>query len=137
MNNPDRQMRPPPRRSHRVARPLWCLLGAVALLLGAIGVVLPLLHTTPIIILAAFAFGKSSPRLETWLVNSETFGPMIADWRAHGAIAPKYKRIALGMMAAAFILSVLMGLAAHILLIQAVCLSGAATFILTRPSGPE
>ena len=118
-------------------RLFWFMVGFAALVLGAIGVVLPLLPTTPFIILAAFAFGKSSPRLEAWLENSATFGPMIANWRAHGAIAMRYKLIALGMMGGAFVISVLLQMSARVLIIQAVCLAAAATFILTRPSGPE
>ena len=118
-------------------RIIWFALGAMALALGALGVILPVLPTTPFIILAAFAFGKSSPALAAWLENSRSFGPIIADWRAHGAIAPRYKVIAVGMMAAVFALSLILRASGTILLIQAVCLGGAALFILTRPHGPE
>ncbi|MCD1619632.1 YbaN family protein [Salipiger marinus] len=118
-------------------RVFWFSVGALALLLGVIGVVLPVLPTTPFVILAAFAFGRSSPALQRRLEQSPTFGPMIADWRAHGAIAPKYKAMALTMMAAALGLSVAMGLALHLLAIQTICIAGAATFILTRPNGPQ
>ncbi len=118
-------------------RILWLCLGGISLALGAIGAVLPLLPTTPFVILSAFAFSKSSPRVAAWLTDSPTFGPMIADWRAHGAIAPRYKRLAVGMMAAAFFLSLFLGVKPLVLVIQAVCLSGAAAFVLTRPDGPR
>lgn len=118
-------------------RVFWFSIGALALLLGVVGVVLPVLPTTPFVILAAFAFGRSSPALQRRLEESRTFGPMIADWRAHGAIAPRYKAMALTMMAAALGLSVAMGLALHLLAIQAACIAAAATFILTRPNGPQ
>lgn len=107
-----------------------------ALALGAIGAVLPILPTTPFVILAAFAFGKSSPRFQAWLENSKLFGPIIADWRANGSIALPYKAIALTMMGAVFALSIYNGWPALVLVIQAVCIAGAATFILTRPSRP-
>lgn len=113
---------------------LWRLLGFTALGLGALGVVLPILPTTPFVILAAFAFGKSSPRLEAWLLDHKTFGPMIADWREHGAIARRYKVIAVAMMGAAFALSLWSGVAPMVLGIQFICLSGAAAFVLSRPS---
>ena len=87
-----------------LGRVFWFCLGGISLALGAIGAILPILPTTPFVILSAFAFGKSSPRLAAWLNNSPTFGPMIADWRSHGAIAPRYKRIAVTMMAARNIL---------------------------------
>ena len=119
------------------ARILWFCLGGISLALGAIGAVLPVLPTTPFVILSAFAFGKSSPRLARWLNEHPTFGPMIADWRTHGAIAPRYKRLAVGMMGAAFGLSLFLGASSLVLVIQAICLTGAAAFVLTRPDGPR
>ncbi len=118
-------------------RLFWLCVGGIALALGAIGAVLPVLPTTPFVILAAFAFGQSSPRLQAWLENSETFGPMILEWRDHGAIAPRYKVMAVTMMAAAFVLSLVLGVKPLVLIIQAVCLSGAALFVLSRPNGPS
>ena len=117
-----------------MARAFWFSIGIIALVLGGIGVVLPVLPTTPFVILAAFAFGKSSPRFEAWLLSSATFGPMIADWRETGSIAPRFKAIACGMMGAVFLLSLAMGVPGRVLVIQAVCLGGAAAFILSRPS---
>ena len=118
-------------------RGLWFLLGWLALVLGAIGVVLPVLPTTPFVILAAFAFSNGSPRMHRYLENHRTFGPMIADWRAHGAIAPRYKAIAVIMMAAALTGSIIAGLRVEALVIQALCMAGAATYVLSRPSGPR
>ncbi|KJS18677.1 MAG: hypothetical protein VR78_04275 [Hoeflea sp. BRH_c9] len=112
----------------------WLTLGWVALALGVIGVALPLLPTTPFIILAAFAFGRSSLRLQTWLENNRTFGPIIAEWRTNGAIAPRNKAMAIAMMLAAFSASIAMGIASLVLIIQGVCMLGAAAFILSRPN---
>lgn len=120
-----------------MTRMLWFCTGGVSLLLGAIGAVLPVLPTTPFIILAAFAFSKSSPRLELWLKSHRIFGPMIADWQLHGAIALRYKIIATIMMAAAFGFSLAMSFSAAVLIIQAICLTAAALFVLTRPHGPD
>ena len=118
-------------------RTIWFVVGAVALILGAIGVILPVLPTTPFVILAAFAFGKSVPAWQHWLKQSQTFGPMIADWEAHGAIAPRYKMIAGLMMLATLILSLAMSVSLWIIAIQALCLLGAFTFVVTRPNGPQ
>ena len=117
-------------------RAVWLAIGFAALALGAIGVLLPLLPTTPFVIIAAFAFGKSSPTLARWLETSRTFGPVIADWREHGAIAPRFKALAMAMMAAVFLLSVAMSVSAFVLIVQAIYMTGAAAFILSRPNGP-
>src|SRR3546814_11599305 len=54
----------------------WASLG-----LGAIGAFLPLLPTVPFVILAAFCFARSSPRLEKWLLTHPHFGHHIVAWR--------------------------------------------------------
>lgn len=122
---------------HFITRPIWVLLGSLSLGLGVIGIPLPVLPTTPFILLAAFCFGKGSPRLRHWLENHPTFGKPILTWEDHGAIAPRHKRMAAVMMAATFGLSLVLGLPTHVLIIQAVCLSGAALYVLTRPHGPQ
>lgn len=114
---------------------IWNIIGLTALGLGFLGVVLPILPTTPFILLAAFAFGKSHPGLRRWLIEHGHFGPMIADWEANRAIAPKVKTFACVMMAVTFGLSLWLGASSTVLIIQAVALSGAALFVLSRPNG--
>lgn len=118
----------------RIFRALWLVMGILALVLAALGVILPVLPTTPFVLIAAFAFSRSSPRLHAWLENNPTFGPVIVNWRETGSIAPKVKMLAVGMMLAVFVLSLVMGVKLLILVIQAVCMGGAAAFILTRPN---
>ncbi len=121
---------------HWTSRQAWFALGFLSLLVGFVGVFLPLLPTTPLVILAAFAFSKCSPRFERWLLEHRLFGPIIADWRQNRSIAPKYKAISVGMMGAVFCLSVAMSVPGFVLAIQGIVLGLAATFILTRPSYP-
>ena len=113
----------------------WLILGWISVALGFIGVVLPVLPTTPFLILAAFAFGKSSPRLKQWLLDHPIFGGPIRDWETKGAVRPRHKAVACTAMALIFTVSLLSQLSPTILLIQALAMGGAATFILTRPSG--
>ncbi len=115
-------------------RTMWFAIGTVALTLGFIGIALPVLPTTPFVLLAAFAFGKSAPAISNWLETSQTFGPIIADWRDRGAIAPRFKILAISMMAGVLLLSVALSAAVIVLFVQAVCMAGAAAFILSRPS---
>lgn len=117
-------------------RPFWVAVGALSLAIGAIGVVLPILPTTPFVILAAFAFARSAPRIARWIEESRSFGPLLADWRAHGAIAPRYKRLAMAMMALAIAGAVWAGAPLHAIAIQCLCIACASVFILTRPGGP-
>lgn len=114
----------------------WLALGWTSLGAGALGVVLPVLPTTPFVIVAAFAFGKASPRLRAWLVNNRHFGPVISEWQTNGAIAPRFKIMAMLMMAAVFVVSVALSLPSHVLAIQAIGILAAAGFILTRPNPP-
>ncbi|QJB70115.1 YbaN family protein [Parasphingorhabdus halotolerans] len=88
-------------------RQLYLLAGLTALGLGAIGVVLPLLPTVPFVILAAFCFARSSPRLEAWLLDHKIFGPHILNWRNNRAITKKGKRAALVAFLASIIIALI------------------------------
>lgn len=116
-------------------RGLWLGLGGLFLGLGLLGVVLPVLPTTPFLLLAAGCFARSSPRLHGWLLAHPLFGPPIRDWEENGAISRKAKRLALGSMAAVLLVSVVAGLSWKVLLAQAVLIAVGSAFILTRPDG--
>jgi uncharacterized protein len=118
-------------------RGLWIVLGFLAMGLGVLGLALPLLPTTPFMLLAAGCFAKSSPRLHDWLVGHRLFGPAIRDWRDYRAISPRAKRMAVTAMAAAFGLSLLLGLGWNVLAVQAVVLVVMGSWIWTRPDGPQ
>lgn len=116
-----------------MSRYVFLVLGWLAVGLGLIGVLLPVLPTTPLMILAAFLFTRGSPRARAWLIEHAHFGPHIQNWESRRAIATHAKRLAVGTMVVVFAISLLVGLAWWILLIQAVCMVPAALFILTRP----
>lgn len=71
---------PPPRPAW--ARALWTAAGLVFLLLGALGIPLPLLPTTPFLLLATACFLRGSPRLHAWVLNNRVFGQYVRDYRA-------------------------------------------------------
>lgn len=116
------------------ARTLWLMVGFLATACGIAGVILPLVPTTPFLLLAAVAFARSSPRLHEWLVNHPRLGPPIVDWRTHRAIGRRTKLVAVAMMAAALALSVAAGVQGSVVLLQAIVFAGVAAFVLTRPS---
>ena len=128
---------PDPIRPHYLARLLWRGAGFLALGLGALGVILPLLPTTPFVILAAFCFAQGAPSLHARLLDSRLFGPSLRDWQASGAIAPRYKLVAITMMIAAFLVALAASAPPVALVVQVLCMSLAAVFILTRPNGDD
>ncbi|WP_017932539.1 YbaN family protein [Robiginitomaculum antarcticum] len=123
-------------KSSKIMRPIWLFGGLIAFVLGAVGVVLPFLPTTPFILLAAFCFARSSQRCHQWLVGHRIFGPLILNWRQHGAIGRPTKIIAVISMGAIFTLSILLGAPRFALIAQAIILLLAGTFVLSRPLPP-
>ena len=76
------------------------IFGVLFLLIGAAGVALPLLPTTPFVLAAAACFARSSPRMHAWLLANRVFGPMISNWENKKCIPLRAKLLALTMMAA-------------------------------------
>lgn len=76
----------------------WTWLGVLFLVVGAVGAVLPLLPTTPFVLLAAGCFAKSSPRMHAWLLRSELFGPVLRNWEQNRCMPRRARRISLLMM---------------------------------------
>lgn len=118
-------------------RLLWLLVGLLCVIVGALGIVLPLLPTTPFLLVAVFAFARSSARLHAWILAHRKFGPLINNWHQHGSIDRKSKRIAVVILIATPIISWFMGAPMWALATQVVILSMSATFILTRPLPPS
>jgi hypothetical protein len=113
-------------------RALFLTAGILSLLLGGFGLFLPLLPTVPFVILAAFCFARSSPRLESWLVSHPDFGPHIQAWRSRGAISRKGKRAALVAFAvSAFIGALFLDLPWSLAPLAAALIGG--SWIATRP----
>jgi uncharacterized membrane protein YbaN (DUF454 family) len=115
----------------------FIVIGVASLALGGAGVVLPLLPTTPFILVAAFAFANSSETLHRWLVDHRIFGPLISDWRRHGAISRRAKKLGILSMAAILVLSLLLAVPTHVIIIQALVLGCCALFIISRPNAPN
>jgi len=98
-----------------------------------VGAVLPLLPTTPFLLVATFAFARSSPRLHAWLIEHPHLGPPINDWHTQRAISRKAKVAAVATMIATLAISVALDVARTILIIQLLVLTCVAAFILSRP----
>jgi uncharacterized membrane protein YbaN (DUF454 family) len=120
----------------RAARLTWLVIGVLALALGALGIALPLLPTTPFVLVAAFAFARSSNRLHQWLLDHNIFGSLIDNWRRHGAISQKAKVASVVSMAVVLAISLVMAAPAVVIVVQVVVLGVCAVFILSRPLPP-
>ena len=118
-------------------RLIWLLVGLAALGIGAVGVVMPLLPTTPFLLVAAFAFARSSERMNKWLREHQVFGPLIDNWHRDGSIDPKTKQMAITVIVATPLVTWLLGMPFWVVACQIVVLAAAAVFILTRPSPAE
>ena len=79
----------------------WLFVG-----LALSGVVLPVLPTTPFLLLAGACFARSSPRFHSWLLDHPSFGPVVREWREHHSIPYRTKLFAIGLMAVSIAVSI-------------------------------
>jgi len=73
-------------------------IGLISFALGVIGAFLPILPTTPFMLLAAFCFSKSSKRLHSWLTSLPYFGSAIIEWENNKVIRPRAKILAISLI---------------------------------------
>lgn len=115
-------------------RSIYLIAGCVMLALGIIGAFVPVMPTTIFLILAAWCFARSSPRLETWLLDHKTFGPTLRSWRENGAIPRRAKIMAcLGMGAGFLLFWVGVHPAVWLWLAVAAAVMACAWFVVSRP----
>jgi uncharacterized membrane protein YbaN (DUF454 family) len=86
------------KKNNRIIRALWLSLGIVCLILGTVGMVLPILPTTPFLLAASACFCKSSERMNNWLLNNKWFGAYIRNYKEGHGIPMKTKIIALAIL---------------------------------------
>lgn len=100
----------PPERGSRsdspLVRALFNLAGTVALGLGIVGIFLPLLPTTPFVLLAAACYARGSERFHQWLLANRTFGPMVREWEDHRSLPYRTKIAAIVLMSLTMAISI-------------------------------
>jgi uncharacterized membrane protein YbaN (DUF454 family) len=120
-------------------RPVYFLLGWSFFGLGAVGTVVPGLPTTPFMLLALWAFSKSSKRFHDWLYAHKIFGPPLTQWQTHRVIAVKAKVLSVVTMLASFTyLAFFTEVTTLVKVIVALIMLYGAAFILSQSSqAPE
>ena len=81
-----------------VRKGVYFIIGSISLAAGVLGVFLPVLPTTPFVLLSAWCFFRSSEKIYQWVISNETFGPTIENYQEGRGITRKTKIKAIGMM---------------------------------------
>lgn len=115
-------------------RRLYLTLGASSALVGAAGIVLPLLPTTPLLLVSVWAFSRSSPRLQRYLETHPRLGPPLAAWRERGAIPRRGKALATAALAASWTVTTVAVGGVLVPVVAGAGMAGVALWILTRPT---
>lgn len=128
---------PPP------SRPRWrhwslIAFGWLCVCLGGLGAFLPILPTTPFLLLALWAFSRSSERFHSWLLHHRWLGRYVRDWERHRVIPVRAKMAAVTTMAASLVWVVLFsGAPWYALTAMAAFIAYGAWYVLSKPSRPE
>ncbi len=119
----------------KTKRLLYLAFGWLMFAIGFIGVFVPLLPTTPLMILALWGFSNGSESLHNWLYNHPKYGPTLRDWDQYRMIPVKAKVMSISMMS---ISAVIMIFFVDVPLIALICALGlmayGAIYVLTKPS---
>lgn len=110
---------------------IFIMAGCFSIVLGIVGIFLPLLPTTPFLLLAAYFFTRSSEQLHNWLIHHKTFGKYIYDYQTYRAMDRKAKRVAVFSMWCPLFFSIIWVSNLYIRLLLIAIGSGGALYILS------
>jgi uncharacterized protein len=112
---------------------LWKLVAAIALVLGIIGLFLPVVPTVPFVLIAAWASSKGWPQLEEYLLSHQYFGPQIRAWREHGAVSRRAKWLAAVMISCSVIMLWILPLHRSLQVGLSIIMIAVVVWLWTRP----
>jgi len=118
-------------------RLIYFFLGWIFFAVGVVGAFLPVLPTTPFMLLALWAFARSSDRFYIWLYNHKLFGPPLQVWKQHRVIPVSAKIMSVSFMSMSFAYMIMYSsLKLWLVIIIATLMLYGAWFILSKPSNP-
>ncbi|WP_250656206.1 YbaN family protein [Alkalimarinus coralli] len=114
-------------------RYLVIILGWLSVILGVIGIFLPLLPTTPFILLAAWCFSRSSPLFHNWLISHPKLGPIVSTWSNGEGLPIKVRNRILIIMWLSMVLSAVLIAKLWSALLLALIGASVTVYIMRRP----
>lgn len=123
-----------PRNTPAYRRHLYLVTGWVCVALGIIGAFVPLMPTTVFLLIAAWAFSRSSERWHRWLREHARFGETVRAWEEHHAMPLRAKRIAFAALAASYAFTAyVFGPLSWAAIIGGICIAGVALYLAHIP----
>ena len=120
-------------------RIILMMLGFLSLFLSFLGIFLPILPTTPFVILAAACFAKSSTKVHQWIHRNKYFGTTVKSWEETRTMSLKAKRISISMLNLSILMSIIFAGRHNIYILAILVLTaiGVTGFILHIPTAEE
>ena len=116
----------------KTVRLLYIIAGTLSLIIGLVGIVLPVLPTTPFLLLSAACYYRGSERLHSWLIQSKLFGPTIRDFEEKGGMKKSTRIKALAMLWVTVLVSAFLVLDSFIHRLGVIVLAIIGTFFIFR-----
>ena len=118
--------------SQKIIRSAYIIVGTIALVIGAIGLFLPVVPTTPLVILAAACYYRGSDRLHAWILSSRWFGETIKNYQAGRGLTRDTKLRAISMMWVMILVSAWFFVSSLFVRVAMICVSIGVTVYLVR-----
>ena len=116
----------------RLRKTLWLLLAYGALALGLVGVLLPILPTTPFLLVAIWAGSHASNKFKWWLLRHKRFGPALRDWYRHKAIARRAKIQAAAAISFSWLIIIFIGSPTGVITFTGLLFIAIISYLLSR-----
>lgn len=120
--------------ARKAVRLVQLSVGCMLLLVGLVGVFLPLIPGTPLILLGAACVARGSERLHAWLLRSQVFGPTLRDWEEHRSLRLRAKVVAVATVIVSFSLSIVWTDSTSLRIVQGAVGVAVAVFLISLPT---